>query len=73
MVSEKSRGIGIGSSGPKEKLLYRIDIKIFSLAIYRSICNWQNRHKDKKIDHHHLHKSESLNLDSENLIIIRME
>ena len=44
----KNQGIGIRSSGLKEKFLYCIDIKIFSLVIYWSIGNWQNRHKDKR-------------------------
>ena len=67
LVSEKSQGIGIGSSGHKEKCLYRIDIEIFSLAIYWSIGNWQNRQriKDQSSSPLQIRIKGSLILDSE--------
>ena len=67
LVSEKSQGIGIGSSGLKEKLLYRVDIEIFSLAIYWSIGNWQNRQriKDQSSSPLQIRIKGSLILDSE--------
>ena len=67
LVSEKSQGIGIGSSGLKEKCLYRIDIEIFSLAIYWSIGNWQNRQriKDQSSSPLQIKIKGSLILDSE--------